>query len=161
MLIIAHEQLELKVQERTAQLEQEIRDRKTAEEALQASEAELRALFAAMTDVVIVRDAEGRYLKIPPTKPRNLYKSATEMIGKTLHETFPRSEADTILGYIRQALNTQQTVYGEYSLVLEREVYFSANFSPISPDAVILVARDITERKQAEMALRSAHDELE
>jgi len=161
------EQLEMRVQERTAELreanrvlEREITERNQAESALQASEAELRALFTAMTDIVIVRDAQGRCLKIAPTNPKNLYKkSAAEMIGKTLHETFPRSPADTMLGYIRQALNTQKTVCGEYSLMIqEREVYFSANFSPISHDSVILVARDITERKQAETALRQSEE---
>jgi len=157
-LLEAQQSLELKVQERTAQLQAEIAERKQAEAALQASEAELRALFAAMTDVVIVRDAQGRCLRILPTKTTNLYKkSAAEMIGKTLHETFSRSEADTIIGYIRQALNTQKTVYGEYSLLIEeREVCFSTNFSPISLDSVMLVARDITERKQAESELLKA-----
>jgi len=159
-------QLEMRVQERTAELreanrvlEREITERNQAESALQASEAELRALFTAMTDIVIVRDAQGRCLKIAPTNPKNLYKKSAEMIGKTLHETFPRSPADTMLGYIRQALNTQKTVCGEYSLMIqEREVYFSANFSPISHDSVILVARDITERKQAETALRQSEE---
>ncbi len=44
-------------------------ERKQAEEALIASEAELRALFAGMMDAVIVYDADGRYVKIAPTNP--------------------------------------------------------------------------------------------
>jgi len=84
------------------------------------------------------------------------------MIGKTLHETLPRPEADTILGYIRQALNTQKTVCGEYSLTIEQqEVCYSANFSPISSDSVLLVARDITERKQVESEMRKAKESAE
>lgn len=155
-LLKTHERLELKFQERTATLQAEIAERMKVE-------AELRALFTAMTDVVIVRDAQGRCLKIPPTNSMNLYKqSAAEMIGRTLHETFPRSVADTILSYIQQALKTQKTIHGEYSLIIEeREVYFSANFSPISQDAVILVARDITERKRAELHIQTLNAELE
>src|SRR5260370_1385218 len=45
------------------------RARKQAEEALKASEAELRALFAAMTDVGLVLDSDGRYLRNAPTNP--------------------------------------------------------------------------------------------
>ena len=41
--------------------------RRRADEKLAASEAELRALFAAMTDVVVVYDREGRYVEIAPT----------------------------------------------------------------------------------------------
>src|SRR3990172_7866390 len=48
---------------------QDITARKQTEAQLRASEAELRALFAAMTDVILVLDAQGRYLKVPPTKP--------------------------------------------------------------------------------------------
>jgi signal transduction histidine kinase/FixJ family two-component response regulator/HPt (histidine-containing phosphotransfer) domain-containing protein len=121
---------------------------------LQASEAELRALFAAMTDVVIVRDSNGLCLKIAPTHPGNLYKPIDKMVGATLHETLPKLQADIILSYIRQALETQQTINGEYNITInEQEVYFSANFSPISQNTVMLVARNITARKQAEFAL--------
>ncbi|NJR50513.1 MAG: PAS domain-containing protein [Leptolyngbyaceae cyanobacterium CSU_1_3] len=143
------------VEESTQHIQQE-REVKAAiaATALQTSEAELRALFAAMTDVVIVRDSEGLCLKIAPTNLGNLYKPVHEMIGATLHETLPKPQADVILNYIRQALETQKTVYGEYSITINnQEVYFSANFSPISRNTVMLVARNITIRKQAEFSL--------
>ena len=124
------------------------------EAALRDSEGELRALFAAMTDIVLVRDAEGRCLKIAPTHPGNLYLPAEEMLGKTLHETFPAPQADTIHRWIQQSLRMQQPIQGEYSLTLGgREVCFSAVFSPVSANSVVLIARDITDRKQAEAAL--------
>ncbi|KAM3096942.1 response regulator [Phormidesmis sp. 146-35] len=122
---------------------------------LQASEAELRALFAAMTDVVIVRDSNGLCLKIAPTNLSNLYKPIDQMVGATLHETLPQLQADMILAYIRQALEAKQTIYGEYNITVNhQEVYFAANFSPISENTVMLVARNITARKQAEFALK-------
>jgi PAS domain S-box-containing protein len=122
---------------------------------LQASEAELRALFAAMTDVVIVRDSNGLCLKIAPTNPGNLYKPIDQMVGATLHQTLPELQADVILSYIHQALKAQQTIYGEYNITIDhQEVYFAANFSPISENTVMLVARNITARKQAEIALK-------
>ncbi|HYX40815.1 MAG TPA: response regulator, partial [Pyrinomonadaceae bacterium] len=77
--------------------------RQQAEAALRASEAELRALFAAMTDVILVFDAEGRYLKIAPTDPTYLYKPPADLLGKTLHEVFPQAQADFFLAHIRRA----------------------------------------------------------
>ena len=47
-----------------------------SQEAATRSEAELRALFAAMTDVIIVLDKEGRYLRIAPTNPSLLIRTA-------------------------------------------------------------------------------------
>ncbi|WP_404788051.1 EAL domain-containing protein [Altericista sp. CCNU0014] len=133
----------------------DITEQKWAEDALKKSEAELQALFAAMTDVVLVRDAEGRCLKVVSTNTQYLYRPVEELVGKTLHETFPAEQADAILGYIQQALARQQTVQGEYSVVdIEgRKITFSTNFSPISADAVVLVVRDISAQKQLEKAL--------
>ena len=129
----------------------DITERRQAEVALQASEAELRALFAAMTDVVLVRNVDGQCIKIAPTNPIHSYKPSNEVIGKTLHDVLPSLQADTILRYIRAALSTQKTLNCEYSLTIEeQEVYFTASISPLSQESVVLVARDITDLKWAE-----------
>src|SRR5690606_18903429 len=45
----------------------------------------------------------------------------------------------------------------DYSLPLDdREVWFSANISPLSIDAAILVCRDVTERKRHELLLQDS-----
>ncbi len=134
---------------------------KQAELQLQASESELRTFFSAMTDVVLVRDAKGRCLKIAPTNPINLVKPLEAMLGKTLHEVMPLAQANLILSHIHQALAVQQSVYCEYSVRAgDRKVWLGARISPLSKDAVILAARDITETKEAEQQLRDSKDFL-
>jgi len=135
----------------------DITERKKAAKALEASEAELRALIASMTDVILVLDVHGRYLKIPSTNPKLLYKPAPELIGKTLHEIFPQAQADFFLGCIRRALETCQPVNIEYCLSIGgEEIWFSATVSPMTEDTVIWVARDITSRKLAEKQLQAS-----
>jgi PAS domain S-box-containing protein len=125
--------------------------RKQAEIALQASEAELRALFSAMPDPLLVVDAEGRILRAILSE--KLHESINEQMGQTLYEIFERSQADTFLGCIQQALNAQKPVTVEYSLILgECKTWFAARIAPISEHAVIWLARDITDRKRAEEA---------
>jgi PAS domain S-box-containing protein len=132
----------------------DVTERKLIAAELQASEAEMRALFAAMPDVILVLDAQGRYLKVAPTNPGLLYKPPTELIGKRLHEVFPRAQADLFLNHIRHALTTRQPVNIDYVLTIDgAEVWFQGTVSPMMEDSVIWVARDITERKRTEAAL--------
>ncbi len=135
----------------------DITERKQVEEALQASEAELRALFAAMTDVVIVKDIYGRYCKIAPTNPSNLLSSASDLLSLTEHDIFPKAQADRFVDHIQQVLSTQQMMSIDYCLTIEnREVWFTANVSPLAADKVVWVARDISERKRIEDARKQA-----
>ncbi|MEG5053234.1 MULTISPECIES: PAS domain S-box protein [unclassified Microcoleus] len=130
----------------------DINDRKQAEAALQASEAELRALFSAIPDPLFVLTAEGRFLEIIVQEPNLLWQPIEEMIGKTMHQ-LGKEQADEFLSYIQQVLRTQQTLTVEYSAFLNgREAWFSARIAPIDHDQVIWLARDITALKQAEEA---------
>jgi PAS domain S-box-containing protein len=121
------------------------------EEALRASESKLRSLFAAMRDVILVLDSEGRYLEIAPTDASLLYRPAKELLGKTVSDVFPPEKARMFLVAIRQALSGGKPVSLDYDLPIgSRQVWFAANLSPLASDRVLLVARDITERKIAE-----------
>ncbi|MBD1920207.1 response regulator [Microcoleus sp. FACHB-831] len=118
-------------------------------------QAEMKALFAAMTDVVTVRDVSGRCLNVIPTNTVNLYKPPAAMIGRKLHEDLPSAEADLILKGILEAVSSQKTVSIEYCLPIEgKDVWLAETISPLNEERAILVARDISDRKQAEEALR-------
>ena len=121
------------------------------------ADAELEALFAAIDDVILVLDAEGRYVKIAPTNPSLLYRPAAELLGKTLREVFDPAQAEQFMEHIRTALVTRTTVHFEYSLpIAGREVWFSGAISPKNGDQVVLVGRDITDRKRAAERLRAS-----
>ena len=138
------------------------RARREAEEALRASEAELRAIFEAMSDAVLVIDAEGRFLKVPPTKPPNIYRPGVEWVGKTIHDLFPQEKADFFLAQVRRALAERRTLRVEYSLPIGgREMWFDVSVSPMATRSVMWIARDITERKQAEDDLRRQKEILQ
>ncbi len=140
----------------------DISDRKQAELALQSSEAELRALFAAMNDLIFVFDIEGRYLKIAPTNPALLYKPPAEVIGQKIHDLFDPETAEFFLDKITTAVSTNQTLSYEYYLEIGGEQkWFAATISPMKDNTVLSIARDITERKQAENWLTGQKQILE
>jgi len=136
-------------------------ERKRAEDAVRASEKELRALFAAMRDVILVIDRNGRYLRVAPTSPDLLPLDASELVGRRLHDVLPLEQADRFLSVIRSTLASGQPTTIEYPLAIHgREIWFNAVTTPLEPDTVLWVARSVNEQKQAEDALRRSEEQL-
>ncbi|HBB34943.1 MAG TPA: adenylate/guanylate cyclase with GAF sensor(s) [Cyanobacteria bacterium UBA8803] len=118
-------------------------------------QAEMKALFAAMTDRIVVRDVSGRCLNVIATNTKNLCTPLATTIGSKLHQELPPQQADLILDGILKAVSTQKTVSIEYCIQSgSQEVWLAETISPLSQETAILVARDISDRKQAETALR-------
>ena len=137
----------------------DITARKQAEEALTSSEAELRALFASMHDVVLVIGRDGVYHEIAPTNPSLLVRPPEELVGASLKDVFPSEQAETFTSMVQQVLDTKKTAQIEYALVIgDRTVWFETSISPMTEDSTLWVARDITGRKQAEEALRTSEE---
>ncbi|WP_163340426.1 transporter substrate-binding domain-containing protein [Desulfopila sp. IMCC35008] len=140
----------------------DISDLKRVESALRESEAELRALFSGMTDVVIMLNDEGKYLKIAPTSQELLYKPMADLQGQSLHDTFPTDQANFFLDKIHQSLKAHKLIKFDYSLnIRDSEFWFDARIVPMSANTVVFVARDITDHKNAEEELRSAKNQAE
>jgi diguanylate cyclase (GGDEF)-like protein/PAS domain S-box-containing protein len=140
-----------------------VTERRKVEEALRGREAELRALFASMKDLVIIYSKEGRYLNIATTDFQMLIKPPEQLVGKTIHEVLPEDEADRWVGHIQMVLENQKTMPIEYSLEFDHQmIWFNALVSPLNKDSVIWVARDITAQKhvQEETHFLSIHDAL-
>ncbi|MEB3283376.1 MAG: adenylate/guanylate cyclase domain-containing protein [Lyngbya sp.] len=123
------------------------------------SEAEMRALFTAMTEVVMVLDASGRGLKLAPT--HQSFCTPEAIIGQQLSDYFSPDEAERLLGCIQTALRTKQTVQVEYHLIINQQlVWFLGSISPLTKNTVIWVSRDISQRKITEEALKTNEAKL-
>lgn len=121
------------------------------EAALAESARELRAMFGAMHDVVLVLDRDGVYRRVVPTAPDLLYRPAEDVVGRRMHDVLPRASADRFLAAIGAALDSGRAVEISYSLpVPAGERHFEATVSPFADDVVLWVARDVTTRAMAE-----------
>ncbi|MBI4759903.1 MAG: GAF domain-containing protein [Chloroflexi bacterium] len=118
---------------------------------IQRSEAELRALFASMNDVIIVYDKDGNYVRIAPTNPSLLVRPPDEMVGKNIRDVLPPELYQPFMKTIQGALNSNEIMRIEYPLEIKgSRFWFDANVSRLNETQVFWVARDITDRKTNE-----------
>ncbi|WP_315790483.1 ATP-binding protein [Fischerella sp. JS2] len=156
---------ECQLRKLTQQLQKETSKRKLLEQKLRTSEVQMRAVFEAMTDVVLIINLHNNQLgsiKILPTKPNQTHTDEPDVISQTVEQFFHEHTTQVWLEKVLQALDLQQTLYFDYNLFRQgREVWFSASISPISDQSVLWVARDISDRKQAEIELQYAKEAAE
>jgi PAS domain S-box-containing protein len=133
--------------------------RHEAETALRSSEAQLRAVFAALNDVILVLDAQGMYQQVASTDPGALLAPSEQLVGHTLAQIMPPEKAAVCLEAIQRALQTRSTIGLEYDLTIDQKSrWFVASISPISADRVVWVARDVTGIKLREQEWAAVAD---
>lgn len=117
----------------------------------EAAQNELKALFAAMNEIVLVLGRDGKYLRVAATPP-DLPLEPEMFLGRTLHEVWPglKQEADKALALIARVLDEDLPQEFEYWLPSEgKQVWFAASVVPLTPESVLWVARDISAQKRA------------
>jgi len=142
---------------------QDITERREADSALRASEARLRAIASAVPDLIMVLDEDGRYVEILTRRQELLYADPQELRGKFVSDVFSPEKTQYFLDHIAKTLSSGKPQSLEYDLYISAvgQRWFEARMAPIevqaaAKPAVVLVARDITQRKAAEEQLRQA-----
>lgn len=131
------------------------------------SEQQFRMLIEALPDIVLTVDRDGRYLKVLAQRNSLLAAPPSELEGKLIHDSLPREIADQCLAIIQETFDSREGQVVEYELdVIGGHKWFEGRTSPLlEPDGairkVLWIARDVTERKQAEEEIKAALAEKE
>jgi len=134
---------------------------KQVEEKLRQRAAELQAVFQALPDLYFRLSADGTFLELLAGSPDDLYLPAEEFLGKRIQDVLGQL-GQQFQQTIDQVLRTRSLIIIEYPLAMKGETkFFEARFFPLLEDQVIVVVRNITERKRDEEELKKYRERLE
>ena len=136
----------------------DITDRKTAERALSHSEERYRALVDNANDIVATLDLEFRFTSVNPAIERILGYRPDEIVGRPLGNFVPPDQLamhqDMLKRKLQGAAATQYEMqllakdrHRRFTLEVNSRLLFDGDGQPV---AIHVIARDVSERKDAE-----------
>lgn len=139
----------------------DITESKRTEAALRQSEAMNRILVNANPNLVIRMTRSGQYLDFIPTKDFEIIQPFPDMCGCYITDVMPAEVVQQRLHYINLALETGRTQTYEYRLTINgKSCYQEAQIAVSGSDEVVVVIRDISERKQEETLLQEREEQF-
>ncbi|NMF57830.1 PAS domain S-box protein [Pseudanabaena yagii] len=141
----------------------DISDRKQAEEALKASEAHQRALLQAIPDLFMRANREGIYLEFASIPDRHrIVGNLADMRGTHVSETLSPEAAQQRMEFVERALQTQSLQTYEQDFSTEDNIHIEeVRVVPYNENEVLLLARDISDRKINELKLAKSEAHLQ
>jgi PAS domain S-box-containing protein len=168
-----NQELEHRVQERTAKLQQtleqlqaEIRVREQAEADLSQSQQQLQAILDNSPAVIFVIDKQNRYLLSNRSYENLLSTTNEQLIGKSIYDVWGAEFADAYATVNKQVLDQGISIEVEEVGPLDDGLHtYLVNKFPLLdangvPYAVCGISTDITERKRAEQKLEQLTTDL-
>lgn len=144
----------------------DITDRKQAELALEESESKIRQMFESVNDAIIVVDLTGVILEANEKAAKNYgVKSKNELLGRSAFGFIVEQDHERAITDLSRTIARGFSNVVEYSILRADGSTFPGEVSggvlrdaSGVPTGMIIVIRDITERKQAEQALQQSEE---
>ncbi|KAF5087445.1 PAS fold protein [anaerobic digester metagenome] len=146
---------------------QDITERKRMEEALQKKNAELQTIIDNIPDLAWLTDADSRFIAVNRKFGEVVEADPESLIGNTCHRCFGRCAAEIFEEENRKVMASKEQAVAEESFidVGQSRSVFETIRSPILDRygeviGTVGIARDITQRKKTEEAVRLANKKL-
>jgi diguanylate cyclase (GGDEF)-like protein/PAS domain S-box-containing protein len=155
--VLAVDLLATNIRTSLEQARQEIAERKRAEEALQENEKKFRILFEQSNDAIFIHDDQGHMLDVNPRAMDMLGYSREEMLALPTTDYHPPEVVKDAIVAFNKLVKTGHVRFDSKfrkkdGSVIDVEI--SVRLIETGSAVFQALARDITERKRAEQALR-------
>ena len=143
----------------------DVTERRQVEEALRESEEQYRSIFESVTDAVLVFNLDGKIVEANP-RACNMYGySEEELIGLSAAQIVRADYFHGFRNFKRRIRDGGRFVTDSVNLRKDETEFdiemHGAGFTYRGAPHLLSVVRDISERKQAEVALQRAHQKIE
>ncbi|MFB2939450.1 PAS domain S-box protein [Aerosakkonemataceae cyanobacterium BLCC-F154] len=133
----------------------DITAKQQAEKALRESEATKQAIIEAIPDLLIRMRSNGDYLDFIASNEFNIFQPDCDRHGVNLYGILPRKLAEMRMHHTQKALQSGIMQIYEHEIFIKDTLrYEEVRIVPLLPDEVLIMVRDITDRKQAEADLK-------
>jgi len=138
-----------------------ITQHKLAEQKLKESLQRNTAIVSALPDILMRMNSKLKIIDCETSNESLLLMPSKDFLGKTIYEVMPIELAELTENKIGLTLSTNEIQIYEYQAQISKDVqYFESRMVPCVADEVLVIIRDITERKLDEQLIKAQNIEL-
>ncbi|MDD5038915.1 MAG: PAS domain S-box protein, partial [Dehalococcoidales bacterium] len=137
----------------------DVTQRKQTEEVLRESEARYRSALGSMLEGCQIVGFDWRYRYLNDAAVKHGRRPKEELLGRTMMEAYPCIESTEMFANLQRCMEKRVHIQMEnlFNYPDGSQGWFELSIEPV-PEGIFILSLDITERKQAEQALRESEE---
>ncbi len=163
----AQVQSEESLREATLHLERRVAERRQAEVAVRESKEYLHKIVNSISDPIFVKDRQHRFILVNDAECMLAGRQREEILGRTDYDFFPKEQVDVFWGKDEAVFETGEEDVNEEEIrdaeggirtIVTKKTLFT---DKPGNKFIVGIIRDITDSKEAELALQVSHRQLQ
>lgn len=131
----------------------------TSEDSLRTANRHITDILESITDGFYTLDHQGQVVYVNQQAEHVLGQSRQELLGHSIWDIFPQGRGTQFEQYLHRAITEHRAIVFESFGIINPERCFEIHINPLY-DGVAVYFQDVTQRKQAEDALRQSETVL-